>query len=181
MHKKLAFIGSVGSGKSTIIKNLSTIPVLDTDVDSSQDIGKVQTTVGIDYGHIPLDTDNSLGLYGVPGQRRFSLIWDFVKDGLWSVVILVKNRDQQSIDELRYLLEYFEINSEIPFIVAITHLDGRAGQKTSEKIKHILLDYGLNPPIYKIDPREKNNAQLIMDTLLAISEVIEGTHVRKNI
>ena len=71
MHKKVAFIGSVGSGKTTIVENLSNTEALNTDVKSTESIGKELTTVGIDYGHIVLGDDIPLGLYGVPGQRKF--------------------------------------------------------------------------------------------------------------
>ena len=123
MHRKVAFIGGVGSGKTTIISELSRIEPVNTDVESTVDIGKPLTTVGIDYGHIALERDLSIGLYGVPGQQRFSFVWDFVKDGLWAVVILVKNRDRQSLQEAFHLLEYFEVHDQVPCVIAVSHAD----------------------------------------------------------
>ena len=170
MHKKVAFIGSVGSGKTTIVENLSNIDALNTDVKSTEDIGKEMTTVGIDYGHIELNEEISLGLYGVPGQRKFSMIWDFVKTGLWAVVILVKNNEFSSIDEIDYLVEYFEIDQGLPCVIGVTHADEVSADETIHHIHEKLHALELNIPVYTIDPRVSSNATLIMHTLIAIDE-----------
>lgn len=170
MHKKVAFIGSVGSGKTTVIENLSGIGTLNTDVESSVEIGKDLTTVGIDYGHVVIDDTTTLGLYGVPGQRRFSMVWDFVKDGLWAVIILVKNNNLESIEELNYLIEYFEINEDLPCIICVTHVDQSSGDDTVGSIKKVLDECNLDVPVYTIDSRLSSSAELIMRTLIAIEE-----------
>ncbi len=170
MHKKVAFIGSVGSGKTTIVENLSNIDPLNTDVEASEDIGKEMTTVGIDYGHIILNDEISLGLYGVPGQRKFSMVWNFVKTGLWAVVILVKNNDAESIDELEHLINYFEIKNGIPCVVAVTHSDATSADSTIQQIEQKLKVIGVNLPVYTIDPRKTESSMLIMHTLIALDE-----------
>ncbi len=170
MINKIAFIGSVGSGKTTIIEQLSSIETLKTDVKSSIDIGKENTTVGIDYGHIKLDSETTLALYGVPGQRKFSMIWDFVKEGLWAIVILIKNNEKESINELSYLIDFFEINKNMPCVIGITHADQRGVSDTSNQIQHILKQSNLNAPIYTVDARKHESALLIMETIIALEE-----------
>ena len=170
MHKKVAFIGSVGSGKTTIVENLSNTEALNTDVKSTESIGKELTTVGIDYGHIVLGDDITLGLYGVPGQRKFSMIWDFVQTGLWAIVILVKNNDVESINEINHLIEYFNITNDFPCLIAITHADNGATYETHDQILKITQHAKLDIPIYTIDPRRNSCAQLIMQTLIALEE-----------
>lgn len=170
MHKKVAFIGSVGSGKTTIVENLSNIDPLNTDVESTEDIGKEMTTVGIDYRHIALNDEISLGLYGVPGQRKFSMVWNFVKTGLWAIVILVKNNDMESIEELEYLIDYFDVKSGIPCVIAVTHSDTQSADDTIRQIESKLDAINISLPIYTIDPRYNENSMLIMHTLIAIDE-----------
>ncbi len=170
MLKKIAFLGSVGSGKTTIVRRLSEGDTLDTDVKSSIDIGKDTTTVGIDYGHISINETTRLGLYGIPGQRKFSLIWDHVKEGLWAVVILVKNDDHESVQELEYLIEYFEVTEKTPLVVGVTYADIGDPQKTIDSIRKRLNQYGLDGPIFTIDPRKESSAILIMETLIALEE-----------
>ncbi len=174
-NKKIAFIGSVGSGKTTLIENLSTSSTINTDVDSSIDIGKATTTVGIDYGVIDLGEEMKLFLYGVPGQRKFSFVWDFVKEGLWAVVILVKNNDYKSIQEVDYLLDYFGVNDQVPCLIAITHSDLITGDTSFNSIQNMLEQKELKVPVYSINASIKKNAQLIIKTLIAMEEAKYGT------
>lgn len=173
MLKKVAFLGSVGSGKTTIINQLSSIETVDTDVESSIDIGKQFTTVGIDYGHIHIDKENSLGLYGVPGQRRFSFIWDFVKEGLWAVVILVKHNDLESFQEIEHLMDYFAVDKNTPCVVGVTHAENARRDIFINKIHEKMQARDLNLPIYTVDGRSLESAMLIMKTLIAIQESID--------
>lgn len=173
MHKKLAFIGSVGSGKTTIINQLSSIETVNTDVESSVDIGKEFTTVGIDYGHINLGEDMSIGLYGIPGQRRFSFVWDFVSDGLWAIVILIKNGDKDSLSEMAHLMEYFGVNKETTCVVGITHAEGDEAGPFTQKVRHLTNEFEMNSPIYHVDARNNDSAMLIMNTVIAIKEATE--------
>ncbi|MDF1780588.1 MAG: ATP/GTP-binding protein [Alcanivoracaceae bacterium] len=171
MHKKIAFIGSVGCGKTTIINQLSTIDTVNTDVKSSVDIGKDLTTVGIDYGHIALDEDLSLGLYGVPGQRRFSFIWDHVMDGLWGVVILVKHDDNESLEELSYLMNYFKITSSTPCVIGISHADKASDDVFRHKVMSAIMALNFNFPVYTVDARSEQSATIIMQSLIALGEI----------
>lgn len=173
--KKLAFIGSVGAGKTTLIENLSEISTLNTDVKSTIDIGKEFTTVGLDYGIIDVDKELKLGLYGVPGQRKFSFLWDFVKEGLWAVVILIKSNCKESVKELDHLLDYFEINEKTPCLIGITHTDIHNGDYTKSKVKDILKNRGLILPIYSINAKQRDNAELIIRTLILQEETNNGT------
>ncbi len=170
MYKKIAFIGSMGSGKTTIIGSLSNCSPLSTEVQSSIDIGKNMTTIGIDFGQINLDDETHLGLYGVPGQRKFSLVWDFVKQGLWAVVILIKNNDQDLVDELNYLIDYFEINKNTPCVIGVTHTDLCGKKKTFSQIKDQLKIRGLGIPVFSTDARDPVSAALLLETVVAIDE-----------
>ncbi len=175
IHRKIAFVGSVGTGKTTLIKNLSEIKTLDTDVKSSVDIGKDMTTVGMDYGEIKIDDQLKLGLYGIPGQRKFSFMWDFVKDGLWAIVILIKNNCSESIKELEFLLDYFEVSENTPCLIGITHSDLIKGEASKSRIKAILKNRQLTLPIYSINTHLKENAELIFRTLILLDETKNGT------
>ncbi len=170
MHKKVAIIGSVGSGKTTMVEQLSNIEPLNTDVQATEKIGKELTTVGIDYGWLAVNDEITLGLYGVPGQKKFSVVWDFVKQGLWAVIILVKNNDPNSYQQIPHLLRYFDITEHMPCVIGITHADHGCDQQTLAAIRSTLEPFQLNIPTYTIDPRTHASVQLIMQTLISIGE-----------
>lgn len=120
----MAFVGDIGSGKSTIIRTLSEITAVDTDKRSTIEIGKEFTTIGIDYGRINLNESTALGLYGVPGQKRYSLLWNHVNKSLWGLAILLKYSSTPNVDALSDCLNFFEpVKSGTPFVIGLTHVD----------------------------------------------------------
>ncbi|MCX7545135.1 GTP-binding protein [Marinicella gelatinilytica] len=173
-QKKIAVIGSVGVGKTTLINRLSNNDTINTDVVSSVDIGKEMTTVGIDYGQIYVDDEINLALYGVPGQRKYSLVWDFVKEGLWGLVILVKDNDRHSIEEMDYLLDYFSVKDDMPCVIGVTHFNNKVTNELT-LVHECLRKHQLNLPVYTVDTRIKEDALMIMNTLIALAE--EVSHV----
>jgi signal recognition particle receptor subunit beta len=54
---KLVFTGSMGAGKTTAISAISEIPVVNTDVSTTDEARrrKATTTVALDYGEMTLD------------------------------------------------------------------------------------------------------------------------------
>lgn len=173
-QKKIAVVGSVGAGKTTLINRLSQNDTVNTDVVSSVDIGKEMTTVGIDYGQIKVQSDIILALYGVPGQRKYSLVWDFVKEGLWGLVILVKGNDKDSIDEMDYLLNYFSVQNDLPCVIGVTHTDDQDG-RGFRFFHECLKKHQLDLPVYTTDTRDEEDAMMIMNTLIALA--MESDHV----
>lgn len=123
-YRKLAFVGGVGCGKTTIIRTLSETEAIDTDKRSSVDIGKEFTTVGIDYGRITLGDSMALGLYGVPGQKRFSMLWEHINQSLWGIAFLVRYSEDPDFDELTEVIQFFDpVSTNTPFLVAVSHAD----------------------------------------------------------
>ncbi len=176
-YRKLAIVGEVGAGKSRLIKTLSEIDVVDTDVVSQIDIGKSHTTVGIDYGRIHLDEGTALGLYGVPGQERYSFLWDVVNESLWGLVFAVKYGDEPAYDELKKVIEFFEpTKRDVTCVVAITHAESTdAGRLSNMKtaINRLLADHGISAPILRVDSRERASAMTLLYALAAISDAAE--------
>ncbi len=171
-YKKVAIIGDVGSGKTQLIKTLSEISPIDTEAESSIDIGKELTTVGIDYGRISLDDNVALGLYGVPGQQRFSFLWDFVNQSLWGLVLLIKSSDVPNYENLNFLIEYFSpVKNKVPCIVGVTHCESSSDTQleTLEKeIEKVLEKHKILAPIVNIDARNYESSAAILYALNSI-------------
>lgn len=171
--KKIAIIGEVGSGKTQLIHTLSEISTLDTEAESSIDIGKHLTTVGIDYGRITLDADTAIGLYGVPGQERYSFLWDFVNQSLWGLVLLVKNSKEPNLQNMTDLLKYFDPEkNRIACVVAITHTESESKERISElrsEIDALLDENNVKAPIFTIDPRYFDSSSPLLHVINAIN------------
>lgn len=161
-YQKLAITGEVGSGKTQIIQTLSEIKPFGTEAKSTIDIGKEFTTVGIDYGRITLSDDMALGLYGVPGQERYSFLWKFVNTSLWGLLILVKYGEKPDYDNLDKLLTFFAPEkNNTTCIIAITHCEGVSEFDISilgQEIRAMLMHHNVVAPVINIDTRSRDSA-----------------------
>jgi len=163
---KLAFFGNVGAGKSQVIKTLSEIKPIDTDVESTLNIGKKMTTVGIDYGRIHLDNQTVLGLYGVPGQSRYKFLWESVVQSLWCISFLFKFGSKPDLESIETLLNFFyPKHGHIPFLVGITHSENCSDLELQEftlPIQELFIARNLHGPIIKLNPKcEKSSIEFL--------------------
>jgi signal recognition particle receptor subunit beta len=172
-YRKLAIVGEVGAGKTMMVSTLSEINPIKTEAKSSIDIGKEYTTVGIDYGRISLSEDTALGLYGVPGQERYSFLWEIVNNNLWGLLVLIKFGDTPDYENLEKLLGFFAPNdSETTCIVAITHCDLADEQELvalSLEIQLLLQSHNIVAPILNVDPRNRDSAVTVLHIFNAIN------------
>ena len=172
-YRKLAIVGEVGSGKTRIIGTLSEISPLETEAESSVDIGKTHTTVGIDYGRISLSDDIALGLYGVPGQERFSFLWEFVNTNLWGLLILFKSGETPDYENLDKLLNFFSPKeNQTTCVVGITHCDNSDESELAalgQEVRAVLAHHQIVAPVLNIDPRNRDSAISVLHVFNAIN------------
>ncbi len=147
---KLLISGPVGSGKSTFIRNISEIPVVDTDVRSTINIGKEKTTVAMDYGLIHID-DDEIHLFGTPGQVRFSFMWEILSNGAVGFIMLVDSTKPSEFPKARQILDYVTSRTEIPFIIGATKQDVEPSWDIEFIAEYFELDVSLVKPLLAID------------------------------
>jgi uncharacterized protein len=122
---KLVITGAFNTGKSTFIRSLSDIAVVDTDkATSSPDEQRVKanTTVAMDYGRVALD-DYTLRLYGTPGQNRFEFMRDILARNMDGFLVLVDLSQPATIDDAAAILAQFRDHGEVPYAVVANKSD----------------------------------------------------------
>ena len=172
-YKKLAIVGEVGSGKTQLVHTLSEITPLETEAKSSVDIGKEHTTVGIDYGRITITDDTVLGLYGVPGQERYSFLWELVNKSLWGLLILIKYGDTPDYQNLDNLLKFFDPNkTRTTCVIGISHCENASEDELdllTIQAQSLLDNHEIKAPIIHIDSRDKASALSTLHVFNAVS------------
>ena len=119
---KLVVAGPVGAGKTTFVGSLSEIPVVSTDELASEDIGKLHTTVAMDFGLLTLD-NIPVHLFGTPGQDRFDFMWEILCEGALGLMLLVAGDRPQDFPHARRILEFITSRVPVPFMIGVTRQD----------------------------------------------------------
>lgn len=126
---KIVVTGPFNSGKTEFVKTISDIPVVSTEKRiTTEDRGiKAETTVAMDFGRTVLNND-TLHLFGTPGQTRFNFMWDILAREMDSFIVLVDSTDAASLPEAAELIEQFSSFHNVPYLVVSnkTDLEGAA-------------------------------------------------------
>ena len=121
---KVVVAGPFAAGKTTLIRRISDGVVVGTEqptTGAEADV-KATTTVGMEYGTYTVDDEElsvRLHLYGVPGQKRFSFMWDIVSDGMDGLVLLVDGTRPATWPEAIEVGRHFEALHPTPVVVAV--------------------------------------------------------------
>lgn len=175
---KIAVTGNVGAGKTTFIRTISDIEVVDTErraTDETADL-KANTTVAFDFGRITLNPEQLLYLYGTPGQSRFDFMWDILINQSQAYVLLVAAHRPKDFRGARRILNFMNQRVQIPMIIGITHIDCDDAWQTED----ILLALGFSnpesyPPIVQVNPENAASVAqclvVLLEQLLSVSIV----------
>src|SRR6478672_6816294 len=122
---RLVVTGPVGAGKSTFIRSVSEIEVVDTDRQATDETAtlKAKTTVAFDFGRLQFGPDMALHLYGTPGQARFDFMWDILIQQAHAYMLLVAAHRADEFYHARRILNFMKQRSQVPMIIGLTYTD----------------------------------------------------------
>ncbi|XVQ09820.1 GTP-binding protein [Spirillospora sp. CA-255316] len=178
---KIVIAGGLGTGKTTLVGAVSEIPPVNTEAWMTQAArtvdplaeadGKTTTTVAMDFGRVTLARDLVLYLFGTPGQPRFWPMWDDLCRGASGALVLV---DTRRLEVSFPAVNYFENDSDVPFIVAVNLFDGRSTHPLPEVREALRLPEGV--PLTSCDARDRGSvARVLTETLVhTLNSTAEG-------
>ena len=167
---KILIAGGFGAGKTTLVSAISEVrPLLTEEPLSTASVGrdnlrglpnKTTTTVALDFGRITLGARIVLYLFGMPGQERFSFMWDELAYGALGAVILA---DTRRLADCFASVDYFE-RHDTPFVVAVNCFDDAPHYDTDDV--RIALDLDPGTPVLLCDARDRESVKDVLITLV---------------
>jgi signal recognition particle receptor subunit beta len=167
---KILIVGSIGSGKSTAVQTLTGGNAISTEAAPSDhtQLHKKSTTVAMDFGHIQINEDTQLHIYGAPGQRRFDFMAEILIRRALGIIILVSNEFSDPLTELNYYLDTHKVFlTHNKAVIGVTHNDLCPTPSLSEYTAFIKAR-GEAWPVLKVDARKKEDMMKLVDALLAM-------------
>jgi signal recognition particle receptor subunit beta len=166
---RLVVTGCVGAGKTTFIRSISEIEVVDTDRKATDEVADIKqgTTVSMDFGKLTFSPEMALHIYGTPGQARFNFMWDILISKAHAYVLLVAAHRPSEFHQARRILNFMNQRMTIPMIIGVTHNDCE-GAWTPDNVALALgyLPDMVRPPIVQIDANEQESVAAAIMVLL---------------
>ncbi len=140
---KIIVTGGPRTGKTTFVGSVS-------------DTHPIAVEAATDFGRITLHADLVVYLFGTsqPGHQAFT--------GALGAVVLV---DPRRIEDAFSMINYFENSSGVPFIVAVTMVDGGLDHDLDELRDALALDPQV--PLMTCDARDPRSATAVLQQLIS--------------
>ena len=173
---RLVVAGAPGSGKSTLVRTISEIEVIETERNATDNISllKKKTTVAFDYGRFKFGSSLEVQIYGTPGQARFNFMWDYLIKGAHSYIVLVAAHRPNDFHYARQIISYMNQRVGIPMIIGLTHTDCPGVCSTEEIMAKLgYMNQKNRPSVMNVNPNERGS---IIEVLMAcMALVVERT------
>ncbi|TFI51793.1 GTPase [Mastigocladus laminosus UU774] len=177
---RLVVTGPVGAGKSTFIRSVSEIKVVDTDRKATDQVSdlKKSTTVAFDFGRLTFGSNMVLHIYGTPGQERFNFMWDMLISRAHAYILLVSAHRPHEFRYARRVTSYMNQLASIPMIVGVTHAD----YPDAWSIENIAIALGYvddltRPPFVTVNANQ--NASVVQALIKLVQHYVQTSAIGK--
>lgn len=169
----MVFVGPFGVGKTTALRTVSDIDVVNTDVSSTEIDGltgvggKTTTTTGFDYGEWRFPDGAKVSLIGVPGQDRFEAMWDVLLTGSSAIVLwLYGDRDPNLNDCTKWLNTLAKRKAVSRLAVAVTRVPDKDTEIVLAPYRELIEQYHPLAPVITADPRRASDVLQVITMAL---------------
>lgn len=163
-ERRVVFVGPFGVGKTTALRAISDIDVVDTDVFTTERLSanpdKSRTTVGFDYGEIKLGDGHRIAVFGLPGQYRFDAMWQAFLPSAAAVVLWVYGDSPEVERDFTIWLEVLRryVSPEV-LSVAVTRMPEPVDDERLDSLYEVLADFNPLAPLITADPRRPEDVR----------------------
>ena len=175
---RLVVAGTPGCGKSTFVRTISEVEVIDTERTATDETStlKQKTTVAFDYGRIMFGSTLELQIYGTPGQSRFNFMWDFLIKSANTYILLVAAHRPSDLHYARQIISFMNQRVQIPMLIAMTHTDCPGACAPEEIMLRLgYLNLRERPPLIKVNPNERTSVvEAVMASMALLVSQCEG-------
>lgn len=155
---RLVVAGTPGCGKTTFVKTISEVEVIDTERKATDETAQLKrkTTVAFDYGRFTFGSTLEVQIYGTPGQARFNFMWDFLIKNAHIYILLVAAHRPSDLHYARQIISFMNQRVQIPMLVGLTHTDCPGTSSTEEIMMRLgYMNERSRPPVIKVNPNER--------------------------
>jgi len=165
---KIIFSGPVGAGKTTAIAAISDIKPIATEQVATDSVREKKefTTVAMDYGNMRLDNNETIHLYGTPGQERFKFMWSLLCEGAIGLIILLDHNDPDPLGDLHGFLDSFSgFIKETAVVIGVNRLVDASVQDLDIYNKKVQ-EFDMTAAVFEVDAREHDDVMMLVQALL---------------
>ena len=157
---RLVIAGTTGCGKSTFVRTISEIDVVDTErtATDATSLLKKRTTVAFDYGRFSFGPTLEVQIYGTPGQSRFNFMWDFLIKNAHTYILLVAAHRSDDFHYARQIIAFMNQRVQIPMLIGLTHTDCPGAYSSEEVMLRLgYMNERNRPPLVIVNPNERHS------------------------
>ena len=125
MALKIIVGGHFNAGKTTFVNTASEVISLSTEKkisNPSEKKFKDRTTTAMDFGKLSLQ-GKEINVFGIPGQERFSFMWEMLSRGASGFIFLVDSTAEELWKDTLRQIEIMVKDKDVPYVVCANKQD----------------------------------------------------------